>query len=341
MGFFSAIGSGIRSFCSGVASVVSGGIRAVGNVITSTVGVAKKALETVVSVAKPFLGGLAKKAANFLGGALKIIAGPLGPVISPPIVDIIIKVATIVISILAEKNEVVEKNEKPEEIGYRLQEAEKEEHREWKQREDFKTFKEYYRYLKEQIPEIDQEKLEEHREFYSMLGSQAEVRAIEEKFGLHIPESALLEVGRAAMTAKEVQAFMQAFRSLGYKELLISDYLKGSLPGSELERITAALLDALKLYFPDKKDDEFQRRLVSMQRISVDDRMLPAVYKDELREIYGEAITKSKEAGELDEAGLRALSAVEEGQISAVRLEKKIDNLEDIHLELPIKDKVS
>ncbi|WP_295916933.1 hypothetical protein [uncultured Anaerovibrio sp.] len=341
MGFFSAIGGAISSFCSGVGRAVSSGIRAVGNAISTTINGAKKALETVVSVAKPFLGGLAKKAVNFLAGTLKIIAGPLGPVISPPLIDIIIKVVTLVISVLAEKNEVVEKNEKPEEIGYRLQEAEKEEHKAWKQREDFKTFKEYYQYLKEQIPEINQEKLEERREFYSMLGTQAEVRALEEKFGLRIPEAALLEVGRAAMTAKEVQVFMQVFRNLGYRELLISDYLKGSLPGSELERITAALLDALQLYFPDKKVDELQRRLVSMQRISADDKILPAVYKDELREIYGDAIAKSKDAGELDEAGLRALSAVEEGKVSAFRLEKEIDNLEELHFELPVKDKTS
>ena len=341
MGFFSAVGGAISSFCSGVASVVSGGIRAVGSFISSTVGVAKKALETVVNVAKPFLGGLAKKAANFLGGALKIISGPLGPIISPPLVDIIIKVVTLVVSILAEKNEVVEKDEKPEEIGYRLEEAEKEEHKEWKQREDFKTFKEYYQYLKEQIPEIDQEKLEERREFYSMLGTQAEVRALEEHFCLRIPESALLEVGRTAMTAKEVQAFMQAFRNLGYREFLISDYLKGSLSGGELERITAALLNALRLYFPDKKDDELQSRLVSMQRISNDDRMLPAVYKDELQEIYGEALTKSKEAGELDEAGSSALAAVEEGKITVVRLDKELDNLKELHLDTPQKDMTS
>ena len=108
-----------------------------------------------------------------------------------------------------------------------------------------------------------------------------------------------------------------------------------------MERITAALLNALRLYFPDKKDDELQSRLVSMQRISNDDRMLPAVYKDELQEIYGEALTKSKEAGELDEAGSSALAAVEEGKITVVRLDKELDNLKELHLDTPQKDMTS
>lgn len=288
MGFFSSIGSAIGSFVSGVASAVTSTISSIGSF-------ASKAISS-------FFGGVAGKAFGFLKAVSGIMTGPLGPILGPIIVDLLVKLVVKVISKIAEENEVVEKGERPEEIGYRLEEAEK--HEDWKRRDEFKSFKEYYAYLKAQIPveEINQAQLKENFGAYSILGMQAEVRALEEKFGLHIPKGALVEIGRSAMEPNEVQAFVRAFDGLGYKNLDISEYLKGTLPAGELERITDATLDALKFYFPEKTERDLLVRLNDMRKASEDDKVLVTVYKDELQEEYGAQLQAARQNGELPKA---------------------------------------
>ena len=308
MGFFSAIGSalssvgsfissGIRSVASGISSAVSGAISALGNF-------AGKAIST-------FIGAVASKAAGFLKVASGIMTGPLGPILGPIVVDLLVKLVVKVISKIAEENEVVEKNERPEEIGYRLEEADK--HEDWKRRDEFKSFKEYYAYLKEQIPaeEIDRDNLQKNFGTYSVLGMQAEVQAIEEKIGLRIPKATLVEVGRSAMEFKEVQAFIRAFDALGYKNLNISEYLKGTLPAGELERITAAVLDALKFYFPEKTERDLLPRLNEMRRASEDDKVLLSVYKEDVQAEYGAELQAARQSGELPKETEKILEEVD------------------------------
>ncbi len=309
MGFFSSIGSAIGSaissvgsaigrIASGIASAVTGAISTIGNL-------ASKAISG-------FLGSIAGKAFGLLKGLSGIMTGPLGPILGPIIVDLLVKLVVKVISKIAEENEVVEKNEKPEEIGYRLEEADK--HEDWKKRDDFKSFKEYYAYLKEQIPaeEIDTLQLQKNIGMYSVLGMQAEVSALEEKFGLRIPKTTLIEIGRTAMEVKEVQAFIRAFDELGYKNLNISEYLKGTLPAGELERITAALLDSLKFYFPEKSELDLLTRLNEMRKVSnSDDKVLASVYKDDLQKEYGAEFQQARQNGELPEDAEKILDDVD------------------------------
>jgi len=283
--FFSGVASGIGRIASGISSVVSGAISTLGNL-------ASKVIPT-------FLSGIAGKALGFLKVVNGIMTGPLGPILGPIIVDLLVKAIVKVISKIAEENEVVEKNERPEEIGYRLEEADK--HEDWKRRDEFKSFKEYYAYLKEQIPaeEIDTGRIKENFGTYSVLGMQAEVNALEEKLNLRIPKTTLIEIGRSAMEIKEVQAFIKTFDELGYKNLSISEYLKGTLPAGELERITAALLDSMKLYFPEKTEQTLLTRLNEMRKASNDDKVLLSVYKDDLQEEYGAELQQAKQRGEL------------------------------------------
>ena len=300
--FFSGVGSGIRSFCSGVASALTGAISTVGNL-------ASKAIST-------FFSGVAGKAVGFLKVVNGIMTGPLGPILGPIVIDLLVKAIVKIVSKIAEENEVVEKNERPEEIGYRLEEADK--HEEWKRRDEFKSFKEYYAYLKEQIPaeEIDAGRLKENFGAYAVLGMQAEVNALEEKLNIRIPKTSLIEIGRSAMEIKEVQAFIRAFDELGYKNLSISEYLKGTLPAGELERITAALLDSLKFYFPERTERDLLTRLNEMRKASNDDKVLVSIYKDELQEEYGAEIQKARQNGELPKDTEKILTDVEFKSVS-------------------------
>lgn len=307
MGFFSFIGSAISSVGRAISSGIGAICRGISSAVTSTVStlgnLASKAIGS-------FIGGIASKAAGFLKTFSGIMTGPLGPILGPILVDLAVKLVVKVISKMAEEAEVVEKGEKPEEIGYRIEEADK--HEDFKRRDEFQNFKEYYSYLKEQIPieETDAVKINQYKDFYSLLGMQAEIQALEEKFGIHISKNALVEIGKSAMTVKEVQAFMRAFNNLGYSDLNISEYLKGTLPAGELERITDAVLDALKLYYPEKSENVLLQRLNQMRRVSSDDLKIVEVYSDELQEEYGEEINRARQNGELPTETQKILDGV-------------------------------
>lgn len=317
MGLFSFVSSAISS----VGSAISSGIRAVGSAISTAVSSVGSALSTLAANVGPFLGGLASKAAGFLGLAAKLMTGPLGGILGPIIIQLAIKLIIKVIDVLAKDAGVVEKDDKPEEIGYRLEEAEQ--HEEWKKREDFPSFKEYIAYLKEQIKdeEIDRGKLTERGDYYSMIGTQAELRAVEEKYGMRIPVTTMMEIGRSAMDVKEVKAFIQAFKNIGYKDLAISEYLQGRLPAGELDRITDALLDSLKIYFPRATERDLIKRVSTMQRASRDDKFMINVYHNELQENYGDDIAKLRQSGELGADLEQRFKDIEAGKDKCERLE--------------------
>lgn len=304
MGLFSSIGSFIGGIASGIGKVAEG--------IVSTMGRSISTLGNLVSKVVPgFLSGIAGKALGFLKGIGGIVSGSLGPILGPIIAELAVKLIIKVISKIAEENEVVEKNERPEEIGYRLEEAGK--HEDWKSRDEFKSFKDYYAYLKEQIPteEIDTLRLKKDFGTYSVLGMQAEVYALEDKFNLRIPKTSLIEIGRNAMETKEVQAFIRVFNELGYKNLDISEYLKGTLPAGELERITTALLDALKFYFPEKNERDFLARLNEMRNTVNYDIALASIYCHSLQTEYGEQLQQALQAGELPKATEKILKDID------------------------------
>ncbi|MBQ7704755.1 MAG: hypothetical protein IJT73_04925 [Selenomonadaceae bacterium] len=313
MGVIDWIGSGIKA----VRNAISGGIKAIGSKIASGVSSAISTLGNLATkAAGSFLGKVVGKAASFLGMASKVIGSTLGPVVGPIIIPILVElvvgyIVEKIVSKLAEESGVVEKGEKTEEIGYRLEEAQ--EHEDWKRREDFSSFKEYYSYLKEEIPaeKINQEKIKQNEYFYSMLGMEAEIEAIEEKFGIKIPRNSLIVMGKCKMELKEVQAFLRAFNKLGYINLNISEYLQGRLAAGELERITAAVMDALKLYYPDKTESGLLTRLTQMRRASNDDKVVFSLYKDEFQEKYGEAIKISQQNGELPPEAEKLLTEVQ------------------------------
>ena len=159
MGFWSSLGSAISSCVRGACSVVSSVVRGVGS-----------ALSSFASKAVGLVAGIASKASAFVGLVATLPLGSLGPIVGAVIQQLAIVFVTKAIEYLAKKLGLIEEREKVEEVGYRVEEAQ--EHDDWKKQEDFKSFEEYYAYLKEQIPDdkIDRRKLEENRERYTILG---------------------------------------------------------------------------------------------------------------------------------------------------------------------------
>ena len=287
MGWFSSFCSGVSSFVSGIYSAASSAIKSVGSALTSF---ANKAIGIV--------GSLATKAANFVGMVSILPLGPLGPILGPIIQQVMIHLVSKAIEHLAKKLGIIEERDKVEEVGYRVEEAQ--EHDDWKRQEDFKSFEEYYAYLKEQIPDdkIDRKKLAVNRTEYTILGMMELTNGLENRMEIKMPEEFLFEIGRSRMEPNEILAIVDAFKFLGSDTVYISDYLKGKLTRAENIRIEDALLVSLRKYYPDKDDDYLYERLGVMRMASRDDMKLAEVYEDKLTD---ENIKRIEREGKIPE----------------------------------------
>ncbi len=273
MGFWGSLGSAISSCVSGVCSAIS----RVGSAVT---GFASRAIST-------FCSAIGIKATGFMGIMKGFIAGPLGPVFGPIIGKLVLNAVVKIVEKLAKMLGIIKEEDRTEELGYRLDEANKDENKHWKQKDDFDTLEEYYDYLKKQIPDdkIDREKLRRDKDYYALIGMMAEVNGLEDSLRIKLPETFLMEAGKSRMTPDEVRAFADAFRGLGYDAVEVQEYFKGRMEPGEAKRITEALIEALGKYYPDRSREELYARLGDMRAAARDDNTLKEVYKKELEEI--------------------------------------------------------
>ena len=271
MGWFSSACSFVGSVVSGVCSAACSAIKSVGSALT-----------TFASKAIGIVGSLATKAAGFIGMVATLPLGPLEPIAGAILQQVMIHLVSKAIEYLAKKLGIIEERDKVEEVGYRVEEAQ--EHDDWKRQEDFKSFEEYYAYLKEQIPDdkIDRKKLAANRTEYTVLGMMELTNGLENRMEIKMPEEFLFEIGRSRMEPNEILAIVDAFKFLGNDTVYISDYLKGKLTREENIKIEDALLVSLRKYYPDKDDDYFYERLGVMRMASRDDMKLAEVYEDKL-----------------------------------------------------------
>lgn len=267
MGF----GSFISSVCSGIGSAVGSIARGISSAISSTSRFISSFIGTAISAAGKIIGG---KAGGLLNLAGSIITGPLGPILGPIVTQLVIKAVTKAIVFLAKELGVIQEKDKAEEVGYRLEEANK--HDDWKKQEDFASFREYYQYLKEQIPDeqIDVEKLSKNKLQYEVLGAVALTKGLEECYSIKMPESFLFEIGRSRMETNEIKAIVEAYKFLGFSSVQLSSYLKGNLSPVESKRIFEAIIESMKKYYPMKSDKEIVERLNIMRINSKNDEMM-------------------------------------------------------------------
>ena len=268
MGFFSFVGSVISGAC----SIVSSAISTIGSAIGS-------ALKGAVSLCKS-LGNLASL--KVLGPLVSIASGILGP-LGPIVADLIIrKMIEVGLKLLLGTDK-----EKADEMGYRLEEADK--HADWKKSSDFDSFKEYYEYLKQQIPdeEIDREKLKKDKYYYESVAIDKMADETGKKYGIKVEPEFFIEIGRSAMEEKEVEAIIAAYKNVGYDRVALSDYFKGKLSPAENQKIRDALFVTLKNTYPQKSDADLRSRLSIMRRCSNDDKfMAEHSYDAALKDIH-------------------------------------------------------
>ena len=271
MGWFSSVCSFVGSVASGICSAACSVVKGAGSALT-----------TFASKTIGIVGSLATKAASFIGMVATLPLGPLGPIAGAILQQILIHLTSKAIEYLAKKLGIIENRDKVEEVGYRVEEAQ--EHNDWKRQEDFKSFEEYYTYLKEQIPDdkIDRKKLATNRTEYTVLGMMELTNGLEHRMEIKIPEEFLFEIGRSRMESNEILAIVDAFKFMGSDTVYISDYIKGKFTREENIKIENALLVSLKKYYPDKDDDFFYERLGEMRMASRDDMKLAKIYEDKL-----------------------------------------------------------
>lgn len=282
-------------FLSSIISGVSSALRVVSSGIGSALGGVGRALAELSGKAGGILGQLASKASAFVELLTGLQKGPLGPVIGPIVGQLVFKVVIKGIEYLARKMGIIEEEEKAEEVGYRVEEAE--EHEDWMRQENFPSFEEYYAYLKNQIPdtEIDYAKLKENRDRYMALGTMELTKGLEERIGIALPEEFLFEIGRSRMEGAEIQAVAEAYKTLGYDSVHFSSYLQGRLEREESRQIEEALLSSMKKYYPNKDEDMLHERLGMMRAASRDDTALADVYQDKLTKEHLEQIAENPE----------------------------------------------
>lgn len=306
MGFFSglcsfvsscvsSVGSAIcsvgRSISTGISSLASG----IGKVVSNVASTAIKAGSTLLSGLSKvggFLGKIATGAGKIFSAAAGFLSGPLGQILGPIIGELVIQAITAAITFMAKKMGIIDENEKPEEVGYRLQEAQ--EHPEWQNRDDFDSTKKYYDYLKTKIKDedIDQNKLEEHKLEFSTMGAEMLRTSIEEELHIDFPIDFLIEIGRCRLDGAELMNIIKDFINKGYKLELIRQYLKGHLKGLEKQKVGDSLLLAMKNSHPEWSDTQVSDRINGMILASQQDNAVALMYNDKLEEIKQQPMDK-------------------------------------------------
>lgn len=185
-----------------------------------------------------------------IGGAIMGGIGSLAPVISPWL-----SIAVAVISVLAEIFTEKPKEEKPEELGMKAEQADK-------KPEDFDSINEYIEYLRQEI-KVDAAKLEnlseEERMKYQAVGLGLYVKNIEEKQGMKLDPAFLKvvpEMINLGYTAQDIGNLMQSMKKNGVNDMkMYPEFMKGELlPGTpERKQVFTSVKDMLEQHFNGKE----------------------------------------------------------------------------------------
>ena len=267
---------------------------------TSLAGITSALKEIGPIVSETFFGRkINTQATSLFSRFIAPLSGPLGIIFGPMITQLMVFAVSKVVNKVAEKFGIIEKGEKQEHVGYRLEEAGKHAN-DWQQRETFESFKNYYKYLKEKIPEVDETKIKGNEAAYQWLGTMAVYEGIQEELGIKLPEDFLMEVGRSKMEPEEYLAFADVSGKYGWEA--VQGYLKNTLPVKELDKIGGALLSALEQHCLGKSSEDLKIRLSHICAASNNDKVLAAkIYHEDLLKEYPEAIKEAEENKALPE----------------------------------------
>lgn len=182
---------------------------------------------------------------------------------------------------LAHKTKTTSKEENPDELGYRLYEAN--ENPEWNQRETYHSSDEYTDYLKEKVPEIDKTgEWQDHVLGYRSIGSAYLYLETARKLGIEIPEEFMVDIGRCCMAVDDVMTIIKAFQKVGLKKIDFSEYLLGTLDSNQSEKIENAVISTLQEDHPGLSAEEAADKISQMRACARSDEEVANLYKGEI-----------------------------------------------------------
>ena len=216
----SAVGSAFSSVCSAVDSLCS--------FIGGTV-----------------MGGVSSLASSFL---------PVLPVLGPTL-EAALSVLVAVVSFLAELFTDKPKEEKPEEIGMKAEQADK-------KPENFDSINDYIEYLRNEV-KLDTDKLEhlsdEEKQKYQLVGLGLYIKNIEEQQGVKLDPDFFKSIPKLkdqGYEAADIANLMQSMKNNGVTDMKqYVDFMKGDLqPGSpERQQMQLSVKDMVEQHFQGKE----------------------------------------------------------------------------------------
>lgn len=228
MGLFSGIATGISNFCSAVCSIASS-----------------------------------------IGGSIgRIVPKIFNPTVFSTIeaITIAIKVIGAAIGALAEALGLT-KEESPEEIGMKAEEAEKQ----GIKPENFDSYSEYIEHLRNNI-EVDKDKLinlsPEDKLKYTAVGAVILAKGIEEEVNMEIPAEFIAEIGKLKLEAQDVRAYIESFKEFGLNLKDFSNYFKGTISDDRYEKVGNSIESAIKILNPEMSDSEIDAKMDEMRNNS-------------------------------------------------------------------------
>lgn len=222
-----------------------------------------------------FLGGLCAIGTSAIGtigtaistvGAVVVTgAKALIPVLktSLTVIDVVYRVCSI-ISEIAHKLGLVEKDEQIDEIGAKtLQEDTRE-------RFDGESASEYMEYLRNEV-ELDREKFEKMKEedkiACSALGTRLVADSIEEKLSFELPSKSLLAAGFANANSQELKSIIDNFKKNNINSLDKFDkYLSNDLNLSENIKIDKIIIDSIKESNENLSNEDSVQKVLDMKK---------------------------------------------------------------------------
>ncbi len=176
---------------------------------------------------------------------------------------------------------IISRDDKVAFIGYRCFVAR--EDKNFKNITDFDTRAAFINYLKNEIV-VDEVMVNEQQDDFRFIGMIELSEVIEEVAEIEISAGTLFTWGRANMQPEEVDAIIEAFRSEGYKRVVIDNYFKSYLKKDENRRITKSLISTMKKYYGKKTQAEIIKRLDDMKQRNNDNVALKRAIEKELEE---------------------------------------------------------
>ena len=286
MGIFSFVCSCAGSFCRGVASLGSSLVSGIARGISSVVSAGVNLVSGIISKGG-FLGTIAEGAKKLFSAATGLVVGPLGSTLGSIVGELLLLCAVTLIESLVRDTKAIDEDEeeevKAEEVGYRVNEASK--HEDWQPRENFACTSDYHNYLKQQIPEVDEEDIKANFLTYKVLGASLMLLCVEEQNKIDMPVDLVVELSRCRVSGSEILAIIDKFQKSGYDMQMLFDFMRGRLKGSQRVAVEKELEAAFTKANPEWTNDVVSERVASLRKASQDDVFMANLYQRELDEL--------------------------------------------------------